>query len=611
MKRVQVVKKRVSVTAAACIFAIVVAQLLFILPAFAIDDSPQLVRIMDLTGNPVVGADIFIVAGGVDTTAGVFSVVDLPKTDENGESAVPRKDGDQRVHAIVICHPAYGCFSHDMQDLDMASAMRPDKRAVLTFPAETRSITGRVVDEAGNPVSGVEVCPLSSSTGFEVVPLLPLAVQTAADGSFALSPLPSMIPYPLRARLGHEGIGFHGYHGSGHFDFAPSSSAESVEIVIAPGATLSGKVAHGITGEPVSGVNVRLTPSPYGIWETSIVKTDEEGSYTAIGLPPAMFQVWPMPVNGLFAGSVRISSNPPVAAEASDAGDEIHEVKVPLIQMWPGVPVAGGVVDATTGAAPSGLDVSLYLSREQQHPNVGKMEIGDDGQFEVLDAPGLVTVEARCANCDILPDSKEQRLILQADAGHQDLVVRVKPYDTFACSLRLPDGRPAAGAVVREAWRDPAFEADESGIAQIGLEAREYKLERPQMKVFLGELREGEQLLRGAAGTKVQAPETTALAMHLHPVSSVSGVVVNDSGNPLAGVHVSCTVKVETHTLTEGAVVTGEDGRFSFAGVLPGFPTQVRAGGALSRIERLEPGASQELPPLRYVEFKADGNSYP
>jgi hypothetical protein len=309
-----------------------------------------------------------------------------------------------------------------------------------------------------------------------------------------------------------------------------------------------------------------------------------------------------MPLGALYAGSISLT------IERSPVGGGI--VRAPNIEMSPGIPVSGRVLDATTGDASTDVDVNLSYRRDSpEHDYMEEIDIDPDGSFAFLEAPGLLTVDAACKNCDVVSGSETQQLILDSEHSHEDLIIQVKPYDTFSCFVYTTGRLPAVGARVHRAWQETYFVTGNDGIAQVGLPAADFGRERPQTTVFLAEMVVSDEKYRGAAGTVVSSPEATSVEIELQPTASMSGVVVDSAGAPMAGAHVSCRVKVEDHTFVEGAMVTGVDGRYVFKGVLSGFPASVRAGGVANRIDLLPPGADLELPAITFVEFKADGSS--
>ena len=160
---------------------------------------------------------------------------------------------------------------------------------------ETRSVTlgipnhvavrGRVVDRAGRPVEGAEVCLTPQGAEFESH----IVATTPADGSFELEPVEASAVY-LHARKS-------GFAPSARiFNRTIPGKTLEVELVLAgPGASLSGTVRDA-RGEPVAGALVLAGPEEGTSWLAddgnrhllsggSATRSDDKGRFAIPSLP--------------------------------------------------------------------------------------------------------------------------------------------------------------------------------------------------------------------------------------------------------------------------------------------------------------------------------------
>ncbi len=146
-----------------------------------------------------------------------------------------------------------------------------EKRAVLSEylhrnPQTNFSLLGAVVDENGNPMSGMTV----TLGGLQSV-----ATTTDSAGQFRFSNLPTSGSYPI---AGHKG----------HYSFAQTIALPTADLSVTFNATLDhhsirGRVVH-YNGTPLSGVALQLAQAP-ATTATDTATTDENGNYSFSNLP--------------------------------------------------------------------------------------------------------------------------------------------------------------------------------------------------------------------------------------------------------------------------------------------------------------------------------------
>jgi len=137
-----------------------------------------------------------------------------------------------------------------------------------------RSIRGRVVDKESKPVvDAIVVAAYKETESYPYEIRISSRVRTKEDGSFVLGPLERKSFWLLALK---EGVGV---------GFVPDKSPGAwVEVVLAPGATVSGTITELDTGKPLVGATVGVTD--WSFW--SETKSDEKGKYTLNLLPPTV-----------------------------------------------------------------------------------------------------------------------------------------------------------------------------------------------------------------------------------------------------------------------------------------------------------------------------------
>ncbi len=202
------------------------------------------------------------------------------------------------------------------------------------------AVSGRVVDERGQPVAGASVVYSGASDWNVQADEHKDGAVTGADGQFAFAALPAG-SFRFVAR---------------HQDFAPGSSAivtldgshptDGIEIKLTAGATVAGKVVDG-SGAPVASARVRVgvaTRSMIGS-EPRQVYTDDDGTFAVRGLPKK-------PLEAVAIGET--GSSKTVAVDASNG--DVKDVVITIDQTGT---IAGVVVDKA-GEPLEGVQVSAF-----------------------------------------------------------------------------------------------------------------------------------------------------------------------------------------------------------------------------------------------------------
>lgn len=160
-----------------------------------------------------------------------------------------------------------------------------------TAAAQAATITGRVTNDAGEPLSGTLVQTLNQDGQLR-------GVLTDADGNYIVSRLPGtyrLRTYKQQGYLDQWYAGVPVYADPGGFAATRVSLATwesevtGIDFVLARGRTISGRVTNEI-GEPIAGVSVQVFDVQD--WnDPRSAATEGDGSYTIIGLSPRAHKV--------------------------------------------------------------------------------------------------------------------------------------------------------------------------------------------------------------------------------------------------------------------------------------------------------------------------------
>jgi protocatechuate 3,4-dioxygenase beta subunit len=216
-------------------------------------------RVLDDTGRPLVGAMVDVMAMPSD---------DLPVSGQSG------RDGHYRLGPVA---PGKSQVLARMEDYVLVDAPEPQlgARAVESFDlrlARPARVTGRVLDEAGSPIIGVQVFAISLIGGHDDLVVIPGALPLAAEaaelpvgrllrpgglrscptdktGRFAIT---GLSPGRTRIEILHpEKIPFR----REPLLLVPGDARDVGDLTMQAGATLAGRVLDD-TGQPVGGAVV-------------------------------------------------------------------------------------------------------------------------------------------------------------------------------------------------------------------------------------------------------------------------------------------------------------------------------------------------------------------
>jgi RNA polymerase sigma factor (sigma-70 family) len=397
--------------------------------------------------------------------------------------------------------------------------------------------------------------------------------------------------------------------GGGLLRMGPRLYGPTFDHLAGPSRLITGVVTEQGTGKPLARVSVNASGG--GWWENHVrTTTDAKGRYRLVGLPKAeRYSLW------FHAGENR----PYLPGGIPVVGDEGVGPLTADFVMQRGIILTGRVTDKVTGKPVAGSLIYEPLAGNKffaKTPgtdvfrnSVTSHSVDSDGRFRLIVLPGSGLVHVRAgrnpnerpnhytqAKLDPADRSKVYRedegmgitfltagnriesilfsnvykLIDPApDAGTLTLELQIDPGRKQTGKVVGPDGKPLTGA--RFAGTAAVF----SSVVKLEgdtFEARALDPDQLRRLVFLHPERKLGGWLR-VAGNEKEPP-----TVKLQPLGAVRGRLLDEDGNPLAGILVraafrdrnALAVSEESSALATSAR-TDEKGRFRIEGLIPGL----------------------------------------
>lgn len=265
-----------------------------------------------------------------------------------------------------------------------AATAADGKVEVALAPGER--IAGTVRDMAGNPLAGARVHLLGMLRAVDDQPVGDFVfgaepwpwwtTTTAADGTFALHPLPVGWTYAVEA-----------VHERCARTRVDQPAGAAFDFQLAPAAVLTGRV---LDAAGKQAVRVRVAVQGAGDhhgWATA--HTGDDGTYRVLGLLPGVYNVW--------------AEAPDLVVTAHDSiRADVGENALPDLVLIAGGFVVGRILDASTGQpvqpGPT-ADVAVYgPSRPRSGAAVDVAKVRPDGTYRLRVAPGDNFVYLRCGD---------------------------------------------------------------------------------------------------------------------------------------------------------------------------------------------------------------------
>jgi beta-lactamase regulating signal transducer with metallopeptidase domain/protocatechuate 3,4-dioxygenase beta subunit len=466
--------------------------------------------------------------------------------------------------------------------------VREDGRNTLSLKlTRTVSIGGRVRDQEGRAIAGarvqfgtVERQGDMASWGYvpeETLRGTPLeafyCTRTDAQGKFRITTSPAGQELIFRATADGFADVDTGSAGPKREHFA-KPGAPPVALVLAPEARISGRIVNRVPAVTVEGLRVWIQPADgknAGLYKQ--VCPDAAGRFTLTGLPQGTFTLLLDPPPGDLACTLR--SAPSV---------DLHPGTTTPVEMEliGGVVVEGMVVASETSKPVAGVGVMVYGPARPKTNRAGLyVETDRNGRYRFRLPPGPTEFRVQVPPKGFTMAPRKEPLppvvipegvatfsgptlaVVAATAVETALEGRVVDVRGQPVPLAEIIGLCRAGTCVRlggpKVTTDAAgrFRIDHGpqGAFSLG-EATAFQVEIPGGKVFevtiIAAKDEVELRLPTVAGVDIKAPQD------VRP-DELAGVVVDEKGQPLEGVHVHVWDWVDR---PENQTGTGKDGVF-------------------------------------------------
>ena len=447
--------------------------------------------------------------------------------------------------------------------------------AVRLAPGETRTgidialqpggveVSGTVKDIGGGPIEGAWVRARMQARPDSAA----ARARSLADGSFRLWVAPGNLEFVAQAD---------GYADGWRRSTAP---AQSVEILLTPGSSLSGRVVDVGTGRAVGGAHVstvlhRMDSDVDSLSGTRVAAVaDDDGRFRFTRLAPGRYKP--------------AATSPGGYGEARESvllgmGQSVDGV---VIELHPAPSVSGRVVVAGDDAPCAEGVVHL---EEVEGPRFRRETIGADGRVSFGGMlPGRYRVSVTCAGIDAASAHPEVVVAADAPPAEQRWVVG-KRNAAIRGTVRSASGAPVAQATVQveaRAWEggQPAgWHTFTSGEPDGTFELRRIRGGTYELKALAAD----HPTTTDPVVVTVSEGEVAAADIRLDAGGDVAGEVVDQRGQPVADMFVQAQMTGEGRS---GDVVmgggghesmTGQDGRFLLRGLRPGpYELMAQPGG--------------------------------
>lgn len=410
-------------------------------------------------------------------------------------------------------------------------------------------LAGVVRDATGGVIEGAWVFNHEIGALYEAPGGL-VAGRTDATGAFSLWVRPGMTVAFAQAE---------GYTDGYAFGLAPS---RALKLVLTPESALIGRVVEAGTGAPVAGARVAVQPdyTDGGYAAASGAQTGADGRFRVGRLMPGRYKPTVV-AEGRYGEAAR-----GVVLGLGETSDEL------VIEVHPAARIEGKVVFARSGEPCHSGQVMLnnlgggMPAFEQLEDGVARFPAVLPGTYEVgVTCPGAVT-KPTYGRLEIGADD-QSGLVWEVEAGRtiRGVVVDAggKPVVGISASANMtqpPEPAPGKEPVYGGGFDDATDSAGRFEIS--GLPPGTYAVQ-----AF------GEGVPPTREGVTVEVPEdrdVEDVRISLDPQGGLRGVVVDDRGDPVAGVMVNAQGE------GYGSGQSGDDGSFELRGLLPG-DYQVRA----------------------------------
>jgi hypothetical protein len=455
------------------------------------------------------------------------------------------------LRVVIICLIIGAIFGVYPVTVNAAVADQTDTPNIDFTLGPGGSISGVVKDGIGNPIQGASVSVSGYSSGSGL---------TGADGSYTVASLA-----PGSYEVSAEASGFATEYYANVYDSSGATmvtvtdltDTPNIDFTLGPGGSISGVVKDGI-GNPIQGASVSASGNSSGSDSTGA-----DGSYTIPNLAPGNYEVSAdafgfateyynnvYDSSGATMVTVTDLTNTPNIDITMGPGGSISGV----VKNGSGNPISGVLVLASGNSSGSGLT-------------------GADGSYTMASlAPGNYEVSTFASGFvteyynNVYDSSAATQVVVTDLTDTPNIDFTLGPGGSISGVVKDGSGNPIAGASVS------AF-GNSFGTGSAGADGSYTiaHLAPGSYKVHAGASGFVSEYYNNVYGSSAATPvavadltDTSNIDFTLGPGDSISGVVRDGSGNPIAGASVSAFGN------SFGTGSAGADGSYTIAHLAPG-----------------------------------------
>jgi RNA polymerase sigma factor (sigma-70 family) len=363
-------------------------------------------RVLDSGGKPVAGAEVVVMARGWNFVAKDYQALKSGFADRDGRFRLtwPRISSGEAF--VLAGKPGYGLSQRPL------NLQAERQEMTLPLPPE-QPLRGRLLDLQGLPAAGVRVWVMrigKKEEGAtlmgpsEGLPLWPKSATSDTQGRFTVAGLPRNQEVMLLVqgdRFAWQPL-----------RLPPDNGAREMTWALSPGRLLQGKIVHEDTGKPAA--NARLVIAPAGI-----TRLTDGGGRFRLSLPAVEQRQLPPLLVYPAEGEPYLPVRQEVVWPRGAVQHSI-DVKVPR-----GVLVRGKVTEARSGRPVAGAGVQ-FVPREVDNPNsrpnvlTGWQAVaasGKDGSFRLAALPGPGHLVVSGPGLDFIHEEVGDRVLTQGKPG--------------------------------------------------------------------------------------------------------------------------------------------------------------------------------------------------
>ncbi len=399
------------------------------------DEAKELTgTVVDEAGKPVSGIAVapFLHGHRVDQAPGAAGLV----TDALGQFRVPADwiggvDGDSDVFFVVRKEDTHiGWFDllylKLKRDRNQVEGDARNQFKIVLLPMTT-TIRGTLVDNAGKPLSGIQVGAesLSQPTNqsfnrYGMANEELFSTITDREGNFAIK-----IPTGAQGAL----VPLHPEWQRSQIRFSPNST-ELGPVSLEPAGRIEGRVIEKSTGKPLAGQRVvcQIIDTNRNLKDQvtyGAATTGPDGKYVIGGLSPGRFNV-------LFGGSSKVTGSPSLTAIAVEGVDVVvGRSSTADFTAITGRKLSGIVVDGASGKPLANISVGYYgTARPTSGAGCIMVRTNPEGKFEFQVPPGVSKVYVAEGDRGRHEDAS-RTIELPEDRDFTDLLLKAGPKETL------------------------------------------------------------------------------------------------------------------------------------------------------------------------------------